>query len=105
MIPSAGDARVKRYRDMVGTGDAFELAAVLGKLAARKAADHLTASERDMAERLRRALCSELAYALRLERVEAQACVDRALGEHARRAPEPDGDAQLTKGDSLGKAA
>jgi CarD family transcriptional regulator len=103
--PERWDARIKRYREMVGTGDAFELAAVLRKLAARKAADHLTASEREMEERLRRALCSELAYALRLERVEAHACVDRALGGHARRALEPDGDVRLTKGGSLGKAA
>jgi CarD family transcriptional regulator, regulator of rRNA transcription len=104
--PERWDARIKRYRAMVATGDAFELAAVLRKLAAREAAHHLTASEREMDERLRRALCSELAYALGLERAEAQACVDRALRAHARRAcRQPDGETRLTKGASLRKAA
>jgi CarD family transcriptional regulator len=104
--PERWDARVKRYRDMVGTGDAFELAAVLRKLAARKAAHHLTATERDMDERLRRALCSELAYALGVEKAQAHDCVDRALRAQAGRARgRTDGDAQLTKGESLGKAA
>lgn len=94
--PERWDARVKRYRARAGTGDVFELAAVLRKLAARKAADHLTFPERDLDERLRRMLSSELAYALELEKDEADARVERALGAHSRRSREQaDGSAPL----------
>jgi RNA polymerase-interacting CarD/CdnL/TRCF family regulator len=78
---------------------------VLRKLAARKAADHLGAGEREMDERLRRALSSELAYALGVEKTEARARVERALCAHARRAGgQPDGARRSREG-PLRKAA
>jgi CarD family transcriptional regulator len=94
--PERWNARVKHYRERAGTGDVFELAAVLRDLAACRAADHLTAPERDLHERVRRMLCSELAYALEVEREEADARVDRALAAHSRRAREqPDGGTRV----------
>lgn len=79
-------ARRKRYQAQLAGGDVLGLAAVIRDLAARAAASALPTGERDLYQRSRRVLASELSYALGLDAEDAGAFIDGHIdgGEGAR---------------------
>jgi CarD family transcriptional regulator len=88
--PNATDAswsaRQKHYRARLKGGDVLELAAVIRDLAVRAAGSELSTSERELYERSRRVLASELRYALGVDAERASAYIDehvcaRAIAE------------------------
>jgi CarD family transcriptional regulator len=69
-------ARQKRYREKLKGGDVFELAAVVRDLAVRGAESKLASTDRELYERSRRVLASELCYALGVDGACAAAYID-----------------------------
>jgi CarD family transcriptional regulator len=76
LVPSTWPARQKHYRGKLKEGDVFELAAVVRDLAMRAAESGLPTSERELYERSRRILASELRYALGVDPERAGAYID-----------------------------
>ncbi len=79
VVPPSWPARQKRCREKLKGGDVLELAAMVRDLAARAAKSALPASERELDERSRRLLGSELCCALGLDRVHAAAYIDEPV--------------------------
>lgn len=75
-VPPGWPARQKHYRGKLKEGDVFELAAVVRDLAMRAAESELPSTERELYERSRRILVSELRYALGLDSERAGAYID-----------------------------
>jgi CarD family transcriptional regulator len=78
-------ARRKHYQAKLHGGDVLELAAVVRDLAARAAESKLSSSERELYERSRCVLVSELRYALGVDAERAAAYID----EHLASSPRP----------------
>jgi CarD family transcriptional regulator len=74
--PGNFSARRKAYRARLESGDVLALAAVIRDLAVRAAASPLPTSERDLYQRSRRVLASELSFALDLDAPDAAAFID-----------------------------
>jgi CarD family transcriptional regulator len=79
VVPERWPARQKHYRAKLKGGDVLDLAAVIRDLARRDAESGLPTTDRELYERSRRVLASELCYALRLDADDAAAYID----EHA----------------------
>jgi CarD family transcriptional regulator len=78
-------ARQKRYRERLRDGDVLELAALVRDLAMRDAESGLSTTERELYERSRRILVSELRYALDVDPEHASAYIDAHIaGGHSR---------------------
>ena len=71
--------RQTHYRAQLKGGDVLELAAVVRDLAARAAESALSTSERELYERSRRVLASELCYALGVDAERAAAYIDERV--------------------------
>lgn len=76
MVPPTWSARQKHYRGRLKEGDVFELAAVVRDLAMRASESELPTTERELYERSRRILVSELRYALGVDSERAGAYID-----------------------------
>ena len=72
-------ARQTRYRAKLEGGDVLELAAVVRDLAARAVESGLSSSERELYERSRGVLVSELRYALGVDAERAAAYIDERV--------------------------
>jgi CarD family transcriptional regulator len=72
-------ARQKHYREKLKDGDVLELAALVRDLAMRDAESGLPTTERELLERSRRILVSELRYALDVDPERAGAYIDEHL--------------------------
>ena len=79
LMPRTWAAREKLYRGKLREGDVFELAAVVRDLAVRAAESELPTTERELYERLRRILVSELRYALGVDHGRAGAYIDQHI--------------------------
>jgi CarD family transcriptional regulator len=90
VLESAPDAencswsqRQKRYRAKLKGGDVLDLAAVIRDLAVRAAGAQLPTSERELYERSRQVLASELCYALDIDAERARAYIDESIASSA----------------------
>jgi CarD family transcriptional regulator len=72
-------ARRKHYAATLETGDVLGLAAVIRDLSVRAAASELPTGERDLLQRSRRVLASELSYALGVDAEHAGAFIDEHI--------------------------
>lgn len=72
-------ARQKHYREKLKGGDVLQLAAVIRDLAVRAGASPLSTSERELYERSRRVLASELRYVLGVDAERAGAYIDEHI--------------------------
>ena len=72
-------ARRRHYRAQLQGGDVLELAAVVRDLAARASEAGLSSNERELYERSRRVLVSELRYALGVDTEQAAAYIDERI--------------------------
>jgi len=71
--------RFKRNRDKMKTGDIFELAEVVGNLSLRDQQKGLSPREKEMFEKAKKILASELMYAKGLDEEGAAAWLDDVL--------------------------
>jgi CarD family transcriptional regulator len=82
-VPEGADrnytARRKHYREQLEGGDVLALAAVIRDLATRAAASPLPTGERDLYQRSRQVLASELSYALGVDSDGAGAFIDEHI--------------------------
>jgi len=85
-MPESWIARSRRMQDMLGTGDALELAQVVRALALRDAAKALPVGEKQLMVKAQKHLASELKYARGVSEAEARGLLEEALG---RRIAEP----------------
>lgn len=76
IVPPTWSARQRHYRGKLKEGDVFELAAVVRDLAMRASESALPTTERELYERSRRILVSELRYALGVDSERAGAYID-----------------------------
>jgi CarD family transcriptional regulator len=76
VVSESWQARQRRLRGRLKPGDVLGLAAVVRDLAARDAQSGLPTSERDLYERCRRQLASELCYALGVDGATAAQYID-----------------------------
>ena len=79
VVPPSWWARQRHYREKLKEGDVFELAAVVRDLAMRASDSGLPSTERQLYERSRRILVSELRYALGVDPERAGAYIDEHL--------------------------
>jgi CarD family transcriptional regulator len=75
-------AREKGYREKVKSGDVLELAAVVRDLALRASDHRLATRERELHDKTRRRLASELGCALGLDPEQADSYIDWHVGRH-----------------------
>jgi CarD family transcriptional regulator len=83
-------ARHKHYRQLVKTGDVRDLAAVVRDLAIRATQSELPTNDRELYQRSRHMLASELGYALGHSPEHAEAYIDQHLNPARQRGPRPD---------------
>lgn len=79
LVNESWPARQKRLRERLKAGDVLSLAAVVRDLAVRAAESALPTSERELYERCRRLLASELCYALGVDGAGATQYIDEHL--------------------------
>ncbi len=79
VVSQKWSVRQKCYREQLKGGDVLELAAVVRDLAARAAESTLPNTERELYERSRGVLASELCYALGVNGARAAAYIDEHL--------------------------
>jgi CarD family transcriptional regulator, regulator of rRNA transcription len=77
-IPNRWTRRLKANREKIKTGDVYELAEVVRNLASRECQQGLSGGEKEMYNRAKRNLASELMYALG-EGEDAESYLDRIL--------------------------
>jgi CarD family transcriptional regulator len=81
-------AREKRYREQLKCGDVLELAAVVRDLGRRGGEAELASREKELRQRTRQRLASELGYALGLDGEKAVAYIDRHIARGPRTEPQ-----------------
>src|SRR5215210_7914793 len=85
-MPKNWNRRFKHNRDKIKTGDVFELAEVVRNLAIREADKGLSTGEKQMYNRAKKILASELMYALDKEEDEAEEYLESCISDaHAER--------------------
>jgi CarD family transcriptional regulator len=80
-MPDSWNRRVKHNQEKIKTGDVFELADVLRNLALRDHEKGLSTGEKQMLNKARRILASELMYAKDLAENDALSMLDAVLAE------------------------
>jgi len=80
-MPKNWNRRFKYNREKIKTGDVFELAEVVRNLSLRDTAKGLSTGEKQMFNRAKKILSSELMYAQGLDESEADRFLDEALKE------------------------
>lgn len=80
-VPSNWSRRFKNHQEKLKSGDVYQVAEVVRNLAARNRDGALSAAERTMYERARTNLVSEIAPALDVSAMEAEAFLDQALAK------------------------
>ncbi|MCL4472783.1 MAG: CarD family transcriptional regulator [Actinobacteria bacterium] len=80
-MPKNWNRRFKHNREKIKTGDIFELAEVVRNLSIREAEKGLSTGEKQMFNRAKKILASELMYARGLDEVEADKFLDTVLKE------------------------
>ncbi len=80
-MPKNWNRRFKHNREKIKTGDIFELAEVVRNLSIREAEKGLSTGEKQMFNRAKKILASELMYARGLDEVEADKFLDAVLKE------------------------
>ena len=80
-MPKNWNRRFKHNREKIKTGDIFELAEVVRNLSLRDSAKGLSTGEKQMFNRAKKILSSELMYAQGLDESEADRFLDNALRE------------------------
>lgn len=83
LSPPVWPARQKLYRGKLKEGDVFELAALVRDLAVRARESELPSTERELYQRSRRILVSELRYALDVDTESAGAYIDERIASAA----------------------
>ncbi len=78
-MPKNWNRRFKHNREKIKTGDIFELAEVVRNLSIREAEKGLSTGEKQMFNRAKKILSSELMYAQGLDENEADRFLDEAL--------------------------
>ena len=82
-MPKNWNRRFKHNRDKIKTGDILELAEVVRNLALREHEKGLSTGEKQMFNRAKNILASELMYALEKDEEEAELYLDELLAESA----------------------
>jgi CarD family transcriptional regulator len=82
-MPKNWNRRFKHNRDKIKTGDIYELAEVVRNLALREHEKGLSTGEKQMFNRAKKILASELMYALEKDEDEAEAYLDDLLATSA----------------------
>jgi len=82
-MPKNWNRRFKHNRDKIKTGDIYELAEVVRKLAVREHEKGLSTGEKQMFTRTKKILASELMYALEMGEEEVEVHLDELLTESA----------------------
>lgn len=80
-MPKNWNRRFKHNREKIKTGDIFELAEVVRNLSIREAEKGLSTGEKQMFNRAKKILASELMYARGLDETEADKFLDGVLKE------------------------
>ena len=80
-MPKNWNRRFKHNREKIKTGDIFELAEVVRNLSIREGEKGLSTGEKQMFNRAKKILASELMYARGLDEVEADKFLDTVLKE------------------------
>ncbi len=80
-MPKNWNRRFKHNREKIKTGDIFELAEVVRNLSIREAEKGLSTGEKQMFNRAKKILASELMYARGLDEAEADKFLDAVLKE------------------------
>ncbi len=80
-MPKNWNRRFKHNREKIKTGDIFELAEVVRNLSIREAEKGLSTGEKQMFNRAKKILASELMYARGLDETEADKFLDTVLKE------------------------
>ncbi len=78
-VSGSWSARLRHYQRMLKAGDVLALAAVVRDLAQRESQSGLLAGERDLYQRSREMLASELRYALDVDHDRALAYIDERI--------------------------
>jgi len=78
-VTATWSQRRKHYAAQLKGGDVLDLAAVIRDLALRAAGSQLSTSERELYERSRQVLASELSFALGLDAEHAGAYIDQSI--------------------------
>ena len=80
-MPKNWNRRFKHNREKIKTGDIFEMAEVVRNLSIREGEKGLSTGEKQMFNRAKKILASELMYARGLDEVEADKFLDTVLKE------------------------
>jgi len=82
-MPGNWNRRFKHNREKIKTGDIYELAEVVRNLAHRDLGKGLSTGEKQMFQRAKKVLASELMYALEMDEDEAEEHLDEMLKDTA----------------------